>query len=79
MWPHDLDALETVSQNEDARDLFLRMARLSAHGGLATFLAELSKSDELDAETTELFAEVACDRTFLLALDDYVYLTRLAH
>ena len=77
--PDDLEALETVSQNVEARDLFLRMAHLSGVGALNRFLFELSKSEEIDAETKALFAEVAQDRTFLLALDEYVYLTRLMH
>ncbi|HEY3920606.1 MAG TPA: hypothetical protein VGL76_00660 [Gaiellaceae bacterium] len=78
-WQHDLEALETVSQNEDALELFLRMARLSADGNLPSFLLELAGSDELDAETKEIFAEVACDRTFLHALDEYVHRTRRVH
>ena len=78
-WPHDLEALETVSQNEDALELFLRMARLSADGSLPDFLLELAGSDELDSDTKKIFAEVAQDRTFLHALDDYVHRTRLSH
>ncbi len=77
--PQDLEALETVSQNEEARDLFLRMARLSGTGGLNRFLFELDESDEIDAETKAAFAEVAGNREFLLALDDYVHRTRIAH
>ena len=46
---------------------------------LNRFLFELAESDELDAETKAVFAEVAQDRTFLSALDDYVHGTRLLH
>jgi hypothetical protein len=77
--PDDLEALESVSQNVPARDLFLRMAHLSGAGELNRFLFELAESDELDAETKAAFAEVARDRTFLSALDDYVHLTRHVH
>ena len=63
--PDDLEALETVSQNVEARDLFLRIAHLSGVGELNRFLFELSENDELDAETKAAFAEVAQDRTFL--------------
>ena len=77
-WPHDLEALETVTQNELAREVFLRMARLSPGAGIGTFLAELVDSG-IDAETQEAFAEVACDRVFLQALDDYVHRTRILH
>ena len=77
--PDDLETLEAVSQNVEARDLFLRMAHLSGAGALNCFLSELSRNEEIDAETKALFTEVAQDRTFLLALDAYVYLTRLVH
>jgi transcription initiation factor TFIIIB Brf1 subunit/transcription initiation factor TFIIB len=77
--PDDLEALESVSQNVEARDLFLRMAHLSGAGELNRFLSELSLSDEIDAETKAVFTEVAQDRAFLSALDDYVHLTRLLH
>jgi hypothetical protein len=75
----DLEALETVSQNAEARDLFLRIAHLSSSGELNRFLFELSESDEIDSETKAAFAEVASDRAFLAALDEYVYGTRLVH
>jgi hypothetical protein len=75
----DLEALETVSQNEAALGLFLRVAQLSREGGLNRFLRELVESDELDSETKAAFAEVATNREFLLALDDYVHRTRIAH
>jgi hypothetical protein len=79
LWPHDLEALETVSQNEVALGLFLRVAQLSREGGLNCFLRELVENTELDSETKAAFAEVATNREFLLALDDYVHRTRIAH
>ena len=79
VWPHDLEALETVSQNEAVLDLFLRMARISRGGSLSQFLLELVESKGIDAETKAAFAEVATNREFLLALDDYVHRTRIAH
>jgi hypothetical protein len=79
VWPHDLEALETVSQNEAVLDLFLRMARISRGGGLSQFLLELVESKGIDAETKAAFAEVASNREFLLALDDYVHRTRVTH
>jgi hypothetical protein len=77
--PQDLEVLESVTQDVAARDLFLRMARLSAAGSIGMFLVELSADGDLDAETKQMVAEVACDRTFLLALDAYVHGTRLVH
>ena len=79
LWPQDIEALETVSQNEAALGLFLRVAELSREGGLNRFLRELVENDELDDETKAAFAEVATNREFLLALDDYVHRTRIAH
>jgi len=77
--PDDLEALEEVSQNAEARDLFLRMAHLSGSGEPNRFLFELSESEEIDAETKAVFTEVALDRTFLLALEEYVHRTRFVH
>lgn len=77
--PDDLEVLESVSQNEEACDLFLRMAHLSQAGELNHFLSELSRNEEIDPETKAVFAEVAQDRTFLRALDDYVHGTRRLH
>ena len=68
-----------MSQNAEARDLFLRMAHLSGAGELTHFLFELSASNEIDAETKAVVAEVAQDRLFLLALDEYVHCTRVLH
>jgi hypothetical protein len=77
--PDDLETLEIVSQNVAARDLFLRMAHLSEAGELNRFLFELSENEGIDAETKAAFAEVAQDRIFLRALDEYVRGTRLLH
>jgi hypothetical protein len=77
--PDDLEPLESVSQNVEACDLFLRVAHLSQTGELSRFLTELSRSEEIDPETKAVFAEVAQDQTFLSALDDYVHGTRQRH
>jgi hypothetical protein len=77
--PDDLETLETVSQNAAARELFLRMAHLCGAGALNRFLYELSESEEIDPDTKAALTEVARDRTFLLALDEYVRLTRSLH
>jgi hypothetical protein len=74
--PDDLEALETVSQNLAARDLFLRIAHICGAGELNTFLIELSESEGIDPETKAVFAEVAQDRAFLSAFDEYVHETR---
>ena len=78
-WSQDIEAFETVSQNEATLDLFLRIARISREDGLNHVLRELHENDELDTETKIAFAEVASNREFLVALDDYVHRTRVLH
>ncbi|MBV8396343.1 MAG: hypothetical protein JO064_08820 [Actinobacteria bacterium] len=75
----DLEALERVARDDTARELVLRLARLSEENRLGDFIVELSASDDIDADTKELCTELACDRDFLLALDDYVHRTSLIH
>jgi hypothetical protein len=76
---HDIEWLEAISQNEDARVLFLRMAALSQEGGLETFLTELARDDELDEQTKGTVAELAGDTSFLLAVAEYLRSTAVAH
>ena len=71
--------LEAISQDDDTRDLFLRMAHLSRDGQLAPFLQELVHDQELDAETTAAFTELATDSRFLRAVEEYVVNTQRLH
>ena len=75
----DIESLEAITQDEDARRLFLRMAALSHQGRLEPFLAELMDDGELDAETKGTLAEIAQDSSFLLAVEIYVLSTQQAH
>lgn len=79
LWLHDIESLETISQDDETRSLFLRMAQLSQNGRLAPFLRELESDRELDAETKESLAEIAADGRFLHALEDYIRRTRSLH
>jgi hypothetical protein len=79
LWLQDIESLEAISQDEDTRNLFLRMAHLSQHGRLQPFLRELEDDGDLDAETKVTLAELACDESFLLAVEDYVLRTRALH
>jgi hypothetical protein len=72
----DIEWLEAVSQNEDARALFLRMAALSQEGRMEPFLSELDRDDELDDHTKGTVAELAQNQAFLLAVADYLRNTR---
>lgn len=76
-WPEQIEALEAISQNEDARRLFLHMAQMSQTGRLEPVLTQLEHSQEFDDATRESLIELARDRSFLLALDDYVRRTRV--
>jgi hypothetical protein len=75
----DIESLEAISQDDDTRKLFLRMAHLSQNGRLQPFLRELNADSELDDETKGTLAELAQDETFLHAVEDYVQRTRALH
>jgi hypothetical protein len=79
IWQQDIEWLETISQDEEARTLFLRMAALSQAGRLEPFLTELARDDELDEQTKGTVAELAGDTAFLLAVADYLRETAVAH
>jgi hypothetical protein len=79
LWQQDIEWLETISQDADARALFLRMAALSEEGRLEPFLTELRHDDELDDKTKGNVAELARDEAFLLAVADYLRSTHRLH
>jgi hypothetical protein len=79
LWLHDLESLEAISQNDDARRIFLRMAAMSHDGRLPNFIAEVSSDDELDETTKGHLTELANDRGFLLAVEDYLRRTQRIH
>jgi hypothetical protein len=75
----DIEWLEAISQDEDARALFLRMAALSQEGRIEPFLTELRRDDDLDDQTKGTVAELAQDQAFLLAVADYLRNTNHLH
>jgi hypothetical protein len=75
----DIEWLEAISQDADARALFLRMAALSQEGRLEPFLIELHRDDELDDHTKGTVAELVQDEAFLLAVADYLRNTHRLH
>ena len=79
LWLHDLESLEAISQNDDARKIFLKMASLSHNGKLGTFLVELADDREIDDATKDSLTELAQDRTFLLAVEEYLRRTHHFH
>ena len=78
-WLQDLESLEAISQDEEARTIFLRMAALSQQGKLSSFLIELADTSELDEFTKGTLSEIAQDEAFLLVVDDYLRRTRVLH
>jgi hypothetical protein len=79
LWLQDLESLEAISQDADTRQIFLRMAAMSQAGRMGSFLTELADDDELDEDTKGTLTELARDRSFLLAVEDYVQRTQLIH
>jgi hypothetical protein len=78
-WLQDLESLEAISQNGDARKIFLRMAAMANDGRLTRFLAELARDDELDDDTKGQLTELAQDRVFLHAVEEYLRTTQRFH
>ena len=78
-WLQDIEALETISQDEPTRALFLRMAALQRSGGMPSFLIELDRDPEVDDEVKGPLAEIARDTDFLLAVEEYCLKTDRLH
>jgi hypothetical protein len=78
-WLQDLESLEAISQNADTRRIFLRMAAMSHEGRLPNFIAELASDEDLDAQTKGHLTELASDRAFLLAVEEYLRRTQRIH
>jgi len=47
-WLQDLESLEAISQDEDARRMLLRLAAISQAGRTEAFLLELAGDEDLD-------------------------------
>lgn len=74
-----MESLEAISQDDEARRIFLRMAAMSRDGRTSSFLSELACDEDLDDETKGTLRELAEDNSFLLAVEDYVSRTELLH
>jgi hypothetical protein len=78
-WLQDLESLEAISQNDDARKIFLRMSAMSQNGRLPSFIAELDGDPELDDATKGQLTALAQDEAFLLAVEEYLRRTQRIH
>ena len=79
LWLQDIESLEAISQNDEAKQIFLRMAAMSRDGRMNNFLTELAYDEDLDDETKGTLKELAEDDTFLLAVEDYLQRTTVLH
>jgi hypothetical protein len=79
LWLSDIESLEAISQDDEAKRIFLRMAALSRDGQMGSFLTELAQDEDLDDETKGTLEELAKDSTFLFALEDYLARTEVLH
>ena len=79
LWLNDMESLEAISQDDEAKQIFLRMAALSRDGQMNSFLTELARDQDLDDETKGTLKELAEDDTFLRAVEDYLSRTEVLH
>lgn len=79
LWLNDIESLEAITQDDEARRIFLRMAAMARGGQMHSFLSELARDEDLDDETKGTLRELAEDNTFLLAVEDYVERTEVLH
>jgi len=79
LWLDDLESHEAISQNEEARRIFLRMAALSQSGRTPSFVVEIALDRDLDAATKTRLVELAEDESFLLAVEEYLVRTHRLH
>jgi hypothetical protein len=79
LWLNDMESLEAISQDDEAKQIFLRMAAMSRDGKMKSFLNEVARDEDLDDETKGTLKELAEDDTFLLAVEDYLQRTTVLH
>jgi hypothetical protein len=78
-WIQDIESLEEISQNTEARAIFLRMAEMQRSGRMNSFLIELARDPEVDDTMKGTLNELANNVGFLHAIEDYVHRTTLLH
>jgi hypothetical protein len=79
LWLNDMESLEAICQDDEAKRIFLRMAAMSRGGQMKNFLNEVAHDEDLDDETKGTLKELAEDDTFLLAVEDYLQRTTVLH
>jgi hypothetical protein len=76
---YDIESLEELNRDEAVRDVVLRMAVLARGGRLGSFMDAVDADADLDAETKATVLELAGERGFLLAFEDYARRCRYYH
>jgi hypothetical protein len=75
----DLESLEEITQNDETRQIFLRMAEMQRAGRMRNFLTQLADDPDVDDDTKGSLTELAQDVGFLLAVEDYCAKTNRLH
>jgi hypothetical protein len=70
-WVQDLEALESINQDSETREVVLRMAGLARGGRLGRFIHVVNADPRLDEHTREWVLGLA-DERFLFAADEYL-------
>jgi hypothetical protein len=74
-----IESLEEITQNAEAKAIFLRMAELQRCGRMDNFLVALARDPEVDDGMKGALTELAHDVGFLHAIEEYVHKTMLVH
>ena len=72
LWIYDLESLDAVSADGDAREVVRRLAGLARAGRLGAFIDAIHADAEIDAKTRAWAVELARNEAFLLAADAYL-------
>jgi hypothetical protein len=76
---YDIESLEELHQDDAVRDVVLRMAVLACGSRLGRLRDAVEADADLDAETKATVLELAGERAFLLAFEDYARRCRHYH
>ena len=79
LWLEDIESFEALCQDEEAKQVVLRLAQMTQAGALGRFLTEVALAAGLDDELRATVTELALDSSFLLAVEDYVRRTQRLH
>jgi hypothetical protein len=76
---YDIESLEELHRDEAVRDVVLRMAVLARGGRLGRLVEAVDADTDLDEQTKATVLELAGERAFLLAFEDYSRRCRYYH